>query len=250
LPDLLNYGGRVIKAGWHLHLDKPPGRSLAGFDALQQQAAAAGRVIQHGYMFRYHPAFRFCFEAADKEWLGKVFAIHGDIGKAISEQRRPWLAQHYGGSFMLLGCHLLDLTVALMGMPRGMTLHRRNTLPDRDSFSDHEVAVLEYSGGIATIRSMLAEVEGDERRQFVVCGENATIEIKPLEPAQLRVAFKNPPTGFKDGYQNLPLASEGRYEAQLLDFARQARGGKTQLSRFDAAHERNVHELLLKLCTV
>jgi predicted dehydrogenase len=247
LPDLLHYGRRVVAAGWHLHLDKPPGRSLAGFDALQREAAASRRVWQQGYMYRYHAAFRFCLEAKQRGWLGKIFSIHGEIGKVIGPARRPWLAEHYGGAMMLLGCHLLDLAVALMGAPGRLTAHRRNTFPERDNFLDHEVAVLEYEGGLATIRSMLAEVEGDQRRQFVVAAENATIEILPLEPARLRVAFKQPPPGFHAGYQEVPLAPvDARYADQLLDFARVVRGEPSELPQFDAAHDRAVHELLLR----
>lgn len=247
LPDLLDHGRRVLAAGWHLHLDKPPGRSLEGFDALQRQAEQGRRVLQHGYMYRYHPAFRFCLDAADQGWLGRIYAVHGDIGKAIGPGRRPWLAEHYGGSMMLLGCHLLDLAVALMGAPDRVTAFRRNTFPAQDAFLDNETAVLEYPHGLATIRSLLAEIEGGERRQFVVFGENATIEIRPLEPAHVRVAFKQPPDGYEAGYQDVPLpAVDGRYAAQLLDFAGRIRGRASTAPRFTAQHDRLVHQLLLK----
>jgi len=111
--------------------------------------------------------------------------------------------------------------------------------------------VLEYDGAIATIRSLLAEVEGEERRQFVVCGENATIEIMPLEPARLRIAFQRPPEGFVEGYQEVKLpAVDARYGAQLMDFAGMIRGEPSVLPRFDAAHERRVHETLLQTARI
>lgn len=247
LPDLLRYGRRVLAAGWHLHLDKPPGRDLAAFEALQREARAAEVVLQHGYMYRYHPAFRFCLDAAERGWFGRIYAIHGDIGKAIGADRRPWLAEHYGGSLMLLGCHLIDLAVALMGAPAKVTTFRRNTFPRRDAFFDNETAVLEYPDGVATIRSLLAEVGGGDRRQFVVFGENATIEVRPLEPARLRVAFKQPPPGYKADYQEVELpAVEGRYAAQLLDFAGRVRGRPSTARRFTPEHDRIVHEVLLR----
>ncbi|MBL9216186.1 MAG: Gfo/Idh/MocA family oxidoreductase [Opitutaceae bacterium] len=247
LPDLLRYGERAIARGWHLHLDKPPGRDLAAWRRLQAAAAAARRVLQPGYMYRYHPALRFCLEAQERGWLGEILAIHGDIGKVIGPARRPWLAEHYGGSMLLLGCHLIDLTVALMGAPASVTTHRRRSFPERDAFSDHEVAVLGYPRGLATIRSLLAEVGGDDRRQLVVCGENATLEVTPLEPARLRVAFQRPPAGFRAGYQDVPLpAVAGRYDEQLLDFAAMAQGQPSRLPRFDAAHDALVQDVLLR----
>jgi predicted dehydrogenase len=247
LPDLLYYGERVIEAGWHLHIDKPPGRDLTRFKALQDAAISSRRVLQQGYMYRYHPAMRFCLDAAERGWLGRIFAIQGEIGKVIAPGRREWLAENYGGSMMLLGCHLIDITVALLGTPSRVTGYRRNTFPDRDKFLDHEFAVLEYDGAIATIRSLLAEVEGEARRQFVVCGENATIEIMPLEPARVRVAFQSPPEGFVEGYQEVKLpAVDARYGSQLIDFARMVRGETSEIPQFDSGHDLRVHETLLQ----
>ena len=67
-----------------------------------------------------------------------------------------------------------------------------------------------------------------------------------IEPARLRVAFKDPPSGFRAGYQDVPLEPvELRYGAQLRDFAAMVRGGKSSLRGYDSAHDRVVHELLL-----
>lgn len=249
LPDLLRLGQRVIERGWHLHLDKPAGRSWPDFVALDEAARKRGRVFQHGYMYRFHPAFQFCFSAAKQGWLGKIQAIHGEIGKVIGAARRPWLAENYGGSMLLLGCHLIDLTIALLGAPGRVSGYRRRSLPQQDAFSDHEVAVLEYPRALATIRSLLTEVAGDERRQFVVCGENATIEIMPLEPARLRVAFKRPPPGFARGYQDVALDPvDGRYAEQLREFARLVRGQAPRYPQFESSHDRLVQRVLLEAC--
>lgn len=246
LPDLLRLGRQVVDAGWHLHLDKPGSRDLAGFVALQDEAAAKGRVVQLGYMYRYHPSVRWCLEAAARGWLGPILAAHGEMGRAIPAARRPWLAEHYGGAMLFLGGHLVDLVVGLMGAPKRVARHARKSFPARDDFSDHELVILEYPQGLATVRSMLAEPEGGERRQFVVIGENATVEIKPLEPARLRVAFQRPPDGFKAGYQDVELPGVGgRYDEQLRDFARQVRGERSVVPQFDPAHDRRVLELLL-----
>jgi len=246
LPDLLTMGRRCIEAGWHLHLDKPAGADLAGFVALQRSAAHSNRVLQLGYMLRHHPAIRFCFEAQRAGWLGEIFAVSGDKGKAVGAQRRPWLAEHYGGSMMLLGCHLLDVTVGLLGRPPQHTSHRRQTFPDRDGLFDHEVAVLEYPRCIATLRSMLVEVGGEERRQFVVCGTNGTIEILPLEPARLRLCLEKPAGNFRAGWQNVDLPMPaGRYGDMLADFAGMIAGRPAEVPLFNAAHDALTLEVLL-----
>ncbi len=246
LPDQLAMARRVLEAGWHLHLDKPPGADLAAFAALQQQAARDGRVLQLGYMLRHHPAIRFCFAAHRQGWLGPLAAIHADKGKAIGARRRPWLAANYGGSMMLLGCHMLDLTLALLGQPDAHTTHRRRTFPERDSFYDHEVAVLEYPRALATIRSLLVEAGGEERRQFVLCGERGTIEVLPLEPAHVRLFLTEPAGGFHAGWQNveLPLPT-GRYDDMMRDFAGMIAGRPSAVPVFSPAHDLLVQKTLL-----
>ena len=246
LPDLLAMGRRCVEAGWHLHLDKPAGTDLEGFAALQQRAVRDGLVLQLGYMLRHHPAVRFCFDAQRRGWLGEVFAISGDKGKVIGAARRPWLAENYGGSMMLLGCHLLDLVIALLGRPDRHTSHRRQTYPQRDGFFDHEVAVLEYPRAMATIRSMLAEVGGEKRRQLVVCGTTGTFEILPLEPAHVRLCLDEAVGGYQAGWQDveLPLPS-GRYDDMMKDFAGMVAGQVSTVPTFTPAHDVLVLQTLL-----
>lgn len=247
LPDLLSMGRRCLAAGWHLHLDKPAGADLAGFADLQRTAVSRERVLQLGYMLRYNPAIRFCLDAHRRGWLGEIFSIHGDMGKVVGAQRRPWLAENYGGSMMLLGCHLLDLTVGLLGRPERLVTHRRRTFPEHDGFFDHEMAVLEYPRGLATVRSMLAEVGGEERRQFVLSGDKGTIEVLPLEPARARLCLKEPAGGFRSGWQDVALPSApGRYDDMLLDFSGMIAGRPSEASLFTPAHDLLTQEILLQ----
>ena len=246
LPDLLAMGRRCLAAGWHVHLDKPAGTNLAGFAGLQQTAAGAGLVLQLGYMLRYHPAVQFAFAAHRQGWLGELFAISGDKGKVIGAARRPWLAENYGGSMMLLGCHLLDLTIALLGRPDWHTTRRRQTYPGRDALFDHEVAILEYPRAMATIRSMLAEVGGEERRQLVLSGTKGTIEILPLEPAHVRLCLKEAAGGYQAGWQEVTLPQPaGRYDDMMKDFAGMAAGQASTVPDFTPAHDLLVLETLL-----
>lgn len=247
LPELLKYGRKVLEAGKHLHLDKPPGSNLADFQLLQRIAAEKRRVFQTGYMFRYHPAFRFCFDAVRQGWLGRVFAVHGDIGSEMTAARRPALARTYGGSMMLLGSHLLDAAIAVLGAPEKVWSSRHRSFPERDAYFDNEIAVLEYPHASAVIRSLNAEIGGAKRRQFVVFGENGTIELLPLEPAQVAMTLKTAAGGFPAGAQpvKLPLPT-GRYDDMLRDFAGRVRGENSVVPQFDAAHELAVHRVTLQ----
>jgi predicted dehydrogenase len=93
---------------------------------------------------------------------------------------------------------------------------------------------------------MLTEVGGEERRQLVVCGTKGTIEILPLEPAQVRLCLKEPAGGYRAGWQKveLPLPA-GRYDDMMKDFAGMVAGGASTVSAFTPEHDLLVLEILL-----
>ena len=169
---------RCVDAGLHVHLDKPAGESLKAFEALWTAAEKKNRVIQMGYMYRYNPAFQFLFEAKRAGWLGDVFEISGVMSKKVGDSTRRQLARFKGGTMFELGCHIIDSLVALMGAPKQVTPYVRRTRAS-DPLADNQLAVFEYEIATATIRSAVVEVDGGRRRQFVVCGTQGTIDIRP-----------------------------------------------------------------------
>lgn len=223
--DLVPTAARCVAAGMHLHLDKPAGTSLSAFKKVLDEAAQKKLTIQMGYMFRNNPAFQFCFRAVREGWLGDVFEVHAVISKKISADQRRRLAEFDGGSMFELGCHVVDATIAVMGKPERVTPFLRRTRPDLDPLADNTLAVLEYPKATCTVRSSLIEFEGGQRRQFVVCGDKGTIDIRPLEPPKLLLALETPREPFRRGYQEVPLPKmPGRYDDQLAELAKIIRG--------------------------
>jgi predicted dehydrogenase len=243
--DLVPTAVRCVRAGMHLHLDKPAGSSLSAFKTLLDQAAEKNLTVQMGYMFRNNPAFRFCFQAVRDGWLGQVFEVHAVISKAISDNRRGPLSEFSGGSMFELGCHLIDATVAVLGKPDAVTPYLRRTRPHKDNLADNTLAVLEYPRATGTIRSALVEIDGTQRRQFVVCGSKGTIDIRPLEPPRLRMTLAQPQGKYRPSYQDVPLPPmPGRYDHQLLELANVIRGQEE--NRYPPAHDLAVHEAILR----
>ena len=243
--DLVPAAMRCVDAGMHVHLDKPPGESLSAFEKLLNEAARRKLTVQLGYMFRYNPAFKFCFRAVREGWLGEIFELHGVISKKISvSSRKSWL-EYTGGTMENLGSHLIDALVTVLGKPQKITAYVRHTRPEQDNLKDNQLAVFEYPKATATIRSSVVEVEGGKRRQFVVCGDRGTVDIRPLEPPKLKLALAEAHGQYKKGYQEVELpVMPGRYDEQLIDFAQMVRGEKT--SEYTAAHDLAVHEAVLR----
>jgi len=247
LPDLLGTAHRCLERGWHVHIDKPPGADLDGLRSLQTLAATKRLVLQMGYMWRYHPAFTFCFDVLHRGVLGRVVEVTGHLGKMMPASRRPQLAQMYHGSMMALGSHLLDLAVAVKGVPQHVSAFRRRTYPEHDAFYDNELAVLEYPDALATVRSMLTEVGGAQRRQFTIFGDEGTVEVLPIEPARVYLTLRQPVAGFKAGRQEIAIPKvKGRYDGMLEDFARMVRGQASVLTGFTPEHDLTVQRIALQ----
>ena len=215
------------------------------------EAGRRGLTVQMGYMYRNNPAVQFCQRAVREGWLGQVFEVHGVMSKQQPLAYRQWLSQFRGGTMYIFGCHLIDVVVSMLGKPDRVTPFQRQTQPEVKVY-DNGLAVLEYPRATATIRTAALEVEGYQRRQLVVCGDEGTIDIRPLEtfdigsaqPLKLRLALSKSHDSYTKGYQEVVFPPmPGRYDEQLLELARIVRGEIA--NPYPLAHELMVQETLL-----
>ena len=245
IDQLLNMAEKCLSAGVHIHLDKPAGASLEHFRRVTQIAADKRRIIQLGYMFRSNPAFEFLYEAVKQGWLGDIFEIHGVISKKIGSNERAELAHYRGGAMFELGCHLIDAVVALLGKPQSVVPINRKTHPELDKLNDNCLAAFQYAKATATIRSSVVEIDGNRRRQFVVCGTMGTIAIEPLEPPQLILTLDQPRGQFRRGTQVVEFPKmTGRYDADLIGLAAAIR--EESKVAYSLEHDLTVQECVLQ----
>lgn len=243
--DLLAVAERCVAAGVHIHLDKPAGESLSHFKRILDDATRQKRIVQMGYMYRYNPAFQLAFRAASEGWFGNIFEVHTVMSKKVGEASRRQLAQYAGGSMFELGCHVIDAVVKVLGRPTNVAAFNRKTFADQDSLLDNCLAVLEYPKATATVRSAVVEHDGGRRRQFVVCGDEGSIDIKPLEPPRATLALAAGHSDHAKGTREVTLKPlGGRYDGDFLDLARIIRGEKEH--DFPPAHDLAVQEVILR----
>jgi predicted dehydrogenase len=244
VADLVPTAMRCLEAGLHIHLDKPAGESLAACKAMHALAQRQERVIQMGYMLRYNPAFEFLYEVLEQGWLGEITEVNGMMGKYMHDKGRQELAAFAGGGMFELACHLIDQVVTVLGKPDKVTPFTRRSFPDKDSFADNQLAVLEYPKAIATVRCNHIDRMGAPRRQFSVTGTEGTLEIRPLESGAVRLGLSRGQGKYRQGYQDLSFPRQGgRYDGEFLDLARVIRGEKPLA--WDAEHDIATHEAVL-----
>jgi predicted dehydrogenase len=245
IDQLLNMAEKCLRAGMHVHLDKPAGTSMEQFQRVAKLASDSKRIMQLGYMFRSNTAFQFLFNAVKQGWLGEVFEIHGVISKKLSNSDRADPTRYRGGSMFELGCHLIDAVVTILGKPQSISPFNTKTIPDVDQLNDNCLVVFRYPKATASIRSSMVEVDGGRRRQFVVCGTKGTIEILPLEPPQLTLTLDQAIGGFRKGTQTVELTKmTGRYDGDLLSLASAIRGESEY--PYSVQHDLTVQECVLK----
>jgi len=242
---LLPTARRCVDAGMNIHLDKPAGESLADFESLLDEVARRKLHLQMGYIYRYTPAFQFCYQAVKDGWLGDLFEVHATMSKKIDASSRKYLARYAGGSMFEIGCHVIDAMVRVLGKPQSITAYARQTHPEQDSLVDNQLAVFDFPSAIASIRSTLVEYGGHERRQFTVCGEYGTFDLRPLSQQNFRLALERPQGDYKQGYQDVKLPEgPGIFVSAFRDMAAVLRGEKE--NDYPLSHELAVHETTLR----
>lgn len=243
---------RCIRAGKHIHLDKPCGESLPHFKQLLDEAQAGALTVQVGYMYRNNPAVQFCIKAVRDGLIGNVFDLDASMGRYDGESYRKLIKTYKGGIPYILACHLIDLVVTLMGEPENIRPFLRRTRSD--GVLDNGLAVFEFSRDrLATIRTSITEAQGFQRRHLTVMGDRGTIVIQPIESqgnmsgGVLKLALEEDRGGFKKGVQTVdtpPL--KDRYEDQWREFAAVLNG--EMVNPYTYGHDYVVHKCHLLAC--
>lgn len=243
---------RCIRAGKHIHLDKPCGESLPQLRQLLDEAKAKRLTVQVGYMYRNNPAVQFCLKAVKDGLIGNVFDLDAAMSRYDGADYRKLISTYKGGTPYIFACHLIDLVVSLMGEPEKVRPFLRRTRPD--GVLDNSLTVFEYSRDrLATIRISITEAQGFQRRHLTVFGDKGTLTIQPLESkgnmsgGGLKLALEEDRGGYKKGVQTVEMPPlKDRYEDQWREFAAVLNG--EIVNPYTYEHDYTVHKCHLEAC--
>ncbi len=244
----LDYAQQAIGAGKFVHLDKPPGASLAGLRKLLDDAKRCGRVVQIGYQWRYRSGMQAAMEAARKGWLGRVYRFRASIDKPIGPEERRHLARYRGGMMFSEGCHLVDRATALLGKPQRVTGFIRHHSPLDDALADNSLIVLDYPNAFAEISLAGFDPQGNQHRFLEILGTNGSAKAQPFAPVRLRMELKEAAGPYRAGEQTLePPSPPGlAYTPDFAEMASIIRKGTAP--SYPAEHDLITHQVLLEAC--
>jgi predicted dehydrogenase len=225
---------RAVRAGKHVHLDKPGGLDHAAFAAMRREAEERKRQVQMGYMLRHNPGLRLVREAVAAGWLGEITGYDAGMGKRADASLRRALRAHPGHGMMELGCHLVDLTVTLLGVPVAVRAQAERT--GIDDLPDRQRAALRYAWGEATLSCDHADATA--RRWLTIAGTRGAIRVPSLEGSVVHLELTAAAGPYPRGATVLRPAGEGRYAGEFRELAGLIGGAAT---RWDATHDIAVH---------
>jgi len=241
---------KCIDAGKHIHMDKPASGTLAEYKHLLDTAKAKDLVVQLGYMYRYNPGVLKCMELIKEGALGEIYSINAEMSTFHPADYKRWLTNFGGGIMYILGSHLVDLIVYILGKPDKVVSFLKHTMLDSIDFADNNLAVLEYDKALARIFVSSVEVNGFGRRQFMVSGSKGTFNIYPIE-RPLTVTYSDTSIAdatYEDRKIFLPFednTADGRYDDMMKDFYAYIEG--TKQNPYTYEHDYAVQEVLSEI---
>lgn len=244
--DLLAHAKVCVDAGLHVHIDKPAGESLNDLQAILDTATRKSLMVQMGYMYRYNPGIILLREFLKNGWLGELFELQTVMSKVLGSEDRKELAEYPGGSMFELGCHVIDLVVAILGAPDRVSAFPRHSSVENDTLLDNMLAIFEYPKATATVRSSVVEIDGGARRHLTLCGTEGTFHLQPLDQPVAKITLSKPRGKYPAGTTEVSFPKYVRYVADAHDMAQVIRGEKP--SDYPPAHDLAVQRSLLLAC--
>ena len=248
--NLTKYAALCVEAGKHIHMDKPASGTLEEYKHVLDTAKEKELVVQLGYMYRYNPAVQKCFAHIKNGDLGEIYSVNAEMSTFHSPAYKTWLTNFGGGIMYILGSHLVDLIVYMMGEPKKITSFLKHTGLDGVDVEDNNLAVLEYDKALARIFVSSVEVNGFGRRQLVVSGSKGTVNICPLERpitmtySDTSIADKT----YEDRKIVIPFedhTADGRYDEMMQDLYAYIMG--TKQNPFTYEHDYLVLKVLSEI---
>jgi predicted dehydrogenase len=246
VKDHARHAAMALRAGKHVHLEKPPADRLEEFRELQRIAAERKRLLQVGYMWRYNPGINAVLEAARKGWLGEVYLVRATMNTlAGPDQRREW-GRFRGGAMFEQGCHLIDPLIRLLGRPTKVSPFLKHSAAVDDDFADNTVAVFEFRRALGIITSAPLQPNAMPHRFFEVLGTNGTARVHPIEPPALTFDLAAAMGPYTLGRQEVKLPAYRRYVDEFVALAAAIRENKPLA--VTPEEELRVQEWLLRAC--
>ncbi len=184
VPTHYELARRVLEAGKHVFVEKPPAMRGVEMEELCELAEARGRVLMPGHLLLYHPGIQKLKEIVDSGDLGDVLCVYGNrqnLGTIRTHENALWS----------LGVHDLSVLLYLVGEEPNELLARGNAFLN-PRVEDIVFCYLTFpSGKIAHLH--LSWLDPHKIRRITVVGRDKMAVFDDMEPERKVTVYDKAP---------------------------------------------------------
>ncbi|MGE8204648.1 Gfo/Idh/MocA family protein [Heyndrickxia sp. NPDC080065] len=192
---------KALEAGVHVLCEKPMAVTVTECQAMIDAAKKANKVLSIGFHYRYMKESQAAKKVIDAKEIGEPLVVRV---QALRRRKVPGWGVFTnkdlqgGGSLIDYGCHLLDLSLWLMGNPKpvevtGTTYNTLSKQPgqvnewgnfDHETFNvdDHVTGYIRFENGASMLLevSWAANIESD-KESVSISGDRGGLEVFPFK---------------------------------------------------------------------
>ena len=224
-PYHFQYVASALQCAKHVFVEKPLCQTSDEGTEILKAAHSAGKHVQVGYLFRFHPVF-----AQVKSWLssGLIGEPHlamvrmGGRGGAATWKHNAGTG---GGALNEMAVHKLDLLTWFLGELELKRVLLRETLLSKRSVEEVEceadaedLVIAELRSGNTTVLLESDLVSSAYMENIEIHGPNGAIVASVQEDCKSFLFLKSSLNGIPEGYHSCEFQRVDLFEAQLRDF--------------------------------
>lgn len=142
----------AAQAGKHLLIEKPAAITLASLHTLNAAIAKAGVIAAVGFELHWTPLVEIIKSLQAGDAIGSLFYTEVDYRSSVGEWYAgfDWSRKTAtgGSSFLVAGCHAIDLMVALVGSQAVEVTAYSGGWDERYEFDATIVAIIKFANGV------------------------------------------------------------------------------------------------------
>jgi len=223
----------AVRAGKHVIVEKPGGRSVSEIAEVTRATAQAAVCVQVGFNHRYHPAVQKARETVDSGALGSLFVVRGRYGHGGRVgYEKEWRANPEisgGGELIDQGVHLIDLARWFLGDFTHIEGHAHTYFWKMPVDDNAFLSLRTAAGQTAWLHA--SSTEWKNLFSLEIYGRHGKLDIQGLGGTYgtERIAFYRmlPEMGPPETTVWEYPAEDQSWQLELADFERSVQGGKS-----------------------
>ena len=224
----------ALRSDKHVFCEKPVARDLAEAEAIERAAAATDRVLQIGYLYRFHPAFAFAKEVIREGILGDPYFATFRLGGRGSHKAWKHRRETGGGAASEMLVHMVDLALWYFGEATEVrNLLTDTVLPTREiegelveaDAEDLLIVQIETQSGARVVCQSDLITPG-YMNHFEVQGTNGSLFSSILDYLPTLVYCKEPRGVYDRGQNFFEFPKTDLFVAELGHFLEHVRGSE------------------------